>query len=452
MLTLSVRSFLNKGRSFFISNKTFGILIFFLFFGNLQLSGGSEKKESPTTFPSRMIQQFVEWVKVDLEKYQPHQPVEQIESASPLTKANLLLAPCPGGSGVIGGTVFHDFNYNGLNDQSGGGIAGITVYLFGCTDTGEGETIENVSTDENGNYFFSGLTDGETYRVEFHIPEALNYLQSGFNGADSRTTVQFVNSPDCTTDLGLSNPIDYCEEDPFLAIPCYVNGDPLAEGSGSAEVEALVQFKTSYENSTPTPTLLATGAQIGASFGFISVDAVSIGEQNVKVSWETENEKGKGNYVVEHALDGENFEVIGRAMEGKGPVSTASYDMEETVSLGKNYFRIKYLDEEENVFFSEIVEIVILIPEGQSRNSLPSIIYPNPVHNQFVLDFTVPIQASTKVTISSIYGKILKEIVLEPGTVKQTFDIADYDSGVYEVSLQQRRKKLITYKLVKSKK
>jgi len=47
-----------------------------------------------------------------------------------------LQMPCPGGSGVIGGQVFQDFNYNGLDDQSGIGLAGIEVFLFTCGPTG----------------------------------------------------------------------------------------------------------------------------------------------------------------------------------------------------------------------------------------------------------------------------------------------------------------------------
>jgi len=179
----------------------------------------------------------------------------------------MTIAACPGGSGIIGGVAFQDFNYNGLDDQIGGGIAGIEVHIFGCDTDGNSEAISVMTTDADGTYFFSGLNDGETYRIEFVIPSSLNFLQSGFNGSDSRTTVQFVNSPSCEASIGLASPSDFCEADPFIAIPCYVNGDPLAANSGSAEEEALVSFRSSYEGSNPRPIVLATAAEIGATWG-----------------------------------------------------------------------------------------------------------------------------------------------------------------------------------------
>ena len=124
------------------------------------------------------------------------------------------------------------------------GIAGIEVYLYACGATGNSIVADNRTTDADGTYFFAGLTDGTTYRVEFIVPASMNFLQSGFNGTDSRTSVQFVNSPSCDANIGLASPSDFCEVDPSLAIPCYVNGDPLAAGSGSADEEALVLFKS----------------------------------------------------------------------------------------------------------------------------------------------------------------------------------------------------------------
>jgi len=189
------------------------------------------------------------------------------EVLSVTTEELVIAAPCPGGSGIIGGVAFQDFNYNGLDDQIGGGIAGIEVHIFGCDTAGNSESISVTTTDSDGTYFFSGLNDGETYRIEFIIPNSLNFLQSGFNGDDSRTTVQFVSSPSCEANIGLANPSDFCEADPFIAIPCYVNGDPLAANSGSADEEALVSFRSSYEGSNPRPMVLATAAEIGATWG-----------------------------------------------------------------------------------------------------------------------------------------------------------------------------------------
>jgi len=251
--TLGTSTFLNVfkiGRNYFFSpSPKFWIATFFLLVG-LPYQSFSNPLED-LNFPTKTVLSFNEKVKEELG----------------YNSSSFLLAPCTGGSGVIGGKAFKDFNYDGLDNQVGGGIAGIEVHIYGCDANGDSESVGSTTTDENGDYFVNGLTDGVDYRIEFIIPASMNFLQSGFNGADSRTTVQFITSPSCGANIGLSNPADFCEVDPSLAIPCYVNGDPLAAGSGSADEEALVLFKTSYEGRNPKPIKLANAQQIGATWG-----------------------------------------------------------------------------------------------------------------------------------------------------------------------------------------
>ena len=188
----------------------------------------------------------------------------------------------------------------------------------------------------------------------------------------------------------------------------------------------------------------------GESFGFIAVNAVSLGNLSVEITWETENEEMEGNYVILHSTDGENFDVFGPAMEGKGPIETAKYVMKESANFGKNYFQIKYIDLDGNEYFSELAEVVVFIDESTGRTSIPAIIYPNPSHDEFTLDFARPIDALITVTITDIDGVVMNQVVLEPGTPKKTFNVLAYDAGVYHVTLTQRRKKLKTYRIVKA--
>lgn len=77
--------------------------------------------------------------------------------------------------GSIAGSVFHDVNANGSRDAGEPGIASVEVELSGPTDT------VPVMTDDNGDYAFSGLAEGEyTVRAD----EAAGYLD-GFEVAGS---------------------------------------------------------------------------------------------------------------------------------------------------------------------------------------------------------------------------------------------------------------------------
>ena len=164
--------------------------------------------------------------------------------------------PCPGGSGVIGGNVFTDFDFNGLDDESGAGIEAVEVYLFESTGTMNASSlITSTTTDSNGDYFFTGLTDGSRYRVEFVIPSSIEYLKPSPNGSDSRTTVQYPTSPDCSVDLGLACPTDFCGEDSEVNFftPCYIAGDPLAGGnSGTGPGIVAAAYNASGTNTNTT--------------------------------------------------------------------------------------------------------------------------------------------------------------------------------------------------------
>lgn len=86
---------------------------------------------------------------------------------------------------TIGSTVFSDIDGNGILDAGEPGISGVTVKLYsdavtiGIIDGGDA-VIATLTTDANGIYLFTGLSDGN-YIVSIEIPPA------GYNytGADS---------------------------------------------------------------------------------------------------------------------------------------------------------------------------------------------------------------------------------------------------------------------------
>ncbi len=135
----------------------------------------------------------------------------------------------------IGGTVFEDWNYDGVMNQSDTvGVQGITVYLYDC----DNNLVETTYTDAFGNYRFENLTSGQDYRVEFSLPENIACWACPTNaGADNGTTVQFVQPGECAS-LGIASPDSYCQADPQLVTVCYVKGD-ASTATGGAVVSAL---------------------------------------------------------------------------------------------------------------------------------------------------------------------------------------------------------------------
>ena len=176
-------------------------------------------------------------------------------------------AACPPttcASDQTGGTVFNDYDADGVKDVGEtNGRPGATVTAYDC----DGVAIATAVTDAYGIFAFSGLTLADyPIRVEFS-----NYGTGTQNGADGRTNVQFVDAPDCHVDLGVLDPNDYCQTNPMLFVPCFVNGDPLLGGTAGT-ADAAVMFP--YENTGIAgqsgylaPSHVATASQVGTLWG-----------------------------------------------------------------------------------------------------------------------------------------------------------------------------------------
>ncbi|WP_158549995.1 SdrD B-like domain-containing protein [Runella aurantiaca] len=166
----------------------------------------------------------------------------------------------------LGGTVFYDYNADGQKDAGESlGLPNVVVKAFDC----DGNLVGTTTTDAYGKYVFTAISAANyPLRVEFSSLPAL-YGQGTMNGADGRTTTQFINAPDCNVDLGVLNPVDYCESNPMLSIPCYVYGDPLPAGSVSGTRDAVVGFDYNLSGLTnmAAMTHIATASQVGTVWG-----------------------------------------------------------------------------------------------------------------------------------------------------------------------------------------
>lgn len=163
--------------------------------------------------------------------------------------------PCTAGANEIRGTVFEDFNYNGIyNSSEFLGVAGVVVTAYDSLDNSF-----NTVTSTTGTYVLDGLIASRTYRVEFTFPDSVNWAESTFFQGDNGTTVQFVQPGNCAN-LGVANPTDYCETlNPSIIISCFETGNAVYGATGN-ENKSIVSLP--YNSSGPTVTGISEVAQI----------------------------------------------------------------------------------------------------------------------------------------------------------------------------------------------
>jgi len=143
------------------------------------------------------------------------------------------------------------------------GMAGVKVIatkpdgsLLTVSYTGGGTT-----TDNTGDYTVSGGSLGQI-RLEFILPDTYTFASLGATGG---TTVMFPST--ATQNLAANYPADYCQSDPFLVTPCYVNARPDAT---QTHTDVLVKYPYSADeslNQSVTETALADAQEIGSTWG-----------------------------------------------------------------------------------------------------------------------------------------------------------------------------------------
>ena len=191
-------------------------------------------------------------------------------------------------AGNITGTVFQDFNANGIYDTSGGTtanptavdvvVAGVTVTAYDSTGAPRGSAVTNAS----GAYTLAATGTGP-YRIEFTTlpigfqPSARSVDSITGNNADQAgSAVQFVaDGNTANINLAVSRARDYCQNNPEICATTYSFGTqndpaiftvPFNAGStrttgGRLDPNGVNDFANG------TRTQYSTSAQTGTTYG-----------------------------------------------------------------------------------------------------------------------------------------------------------------------------------------
>ncbi len=161
---------------------------------------------------------------------------------------------CPSDS--LGGTVWIDYNANGVEDTyEQGRVEDVAVSVYDC----DGNLVATDTTDGNGVWFVDPMGITFPVRVEFsNIPSSTYWT---LQGMDSETSVQFIDMPRCDVDVALEDGSRYCESNPTMITPCYVEDN-------NPNADVIVSF--SYENVGTAPqdkTTVSESQQAGSLWG-----------------------------------------------------------------------------------------------------------------------------------------------------------------------------------------
>lgn len=148
-----------------------------------------------------------------------------------------------------------------------------------------------------------------------------------------------------------------------------------------------------------------------------------------KLWWQTQNETGIKEYVIERSADGRNnFKLVGSIQyAGNGTENRYLYNDEKPLQ-GNNYYRLKIITNNGGTGYSNIVRI---------KSSLSAVyIYPNPAQEQITVDLRNKPQSSYTIRLYSSSGLQVYNQVINSTSMRQVvISRNSLNTGVYLVTV-----------------
>lgn len=148
----------------------------------------------------------------------------------------------------------------------------------------------------------------------------------------------------------------------------------------------------------------------------------------IVLDWTTANEMNVSHFEIEHSLDGQSFEVIGREKAVNVPSSVNEYTfMHEDPSMKRNYYRIKELDFDGAYMYTNVLRVESPYHQFQFNY------YPNPVSDYLTIEANEALESAQIKVISSIGKILLQSTITNIKGSKLQLDVSELTPGVYHV-------------------
>jgi uncharacterized repeat protein (TIGR01451 family) len=163
---------------------------------------------------------------------------------------------------TVTGTVFRDYDGDGIQDSTEPGIPGITITGYDSTGTSVSTTTSTAAA-TIGQYTLNYVGAATELRVEVtNLP--IGY-QAGFAATPTSdaSIVRFVATGNNVANFGIMIPRDFCQN-PQIVTSCFIPSD-----NSISNTNAIVYFDyfANARNGAFTETSLALGNQVGTTYG-----------------------------------------------------------------------------------------------------------------------------------------------------------------------------------------
>jgi photosystem II stability/assembly factor-like uncharacterized protein len=159
--------------------------------------------------------------------------------------------------------------------------------------------------------------------------------------------------------------------------------------------------------------------------------ATNVVDESVVLKWTTATETNNQGFEVQSSTDGLSFNNIGFVPGFGTTTEPKSYSyIDQSVTSGKYYYRLKQVDYDGSFAFSGVVEAEVSLPTEFSLEQN----YPNPFNPATTIEFSLPFEARVTINIYNLIGENVAEVAsgnFAAGSHKVDFNANTLTSGIY---------------------
>jgi hypothetical protein len=208
-----------------------------------------------------------------------------------------------------------------------------------------------------------------------------------------------------------------------------IGGGWYFELSSADITDYSTPFYQQSVNGTPLPIQLA------------SFTAMPISQNAVRLDWSTVSETSNFGFEVQRSqANPNNYQTLsGSFIPGHGTTNEPHHYTytDNTVSVGRWYYRLKQIDFDATFHYSDGVQVDVLT--SVNEKPLPTVFaleqnYPNPFNPATVIDFALPRESHVRLEVYNVLGQKVATLVDETrqvGYYSERFDGRGFASGLY---------------------
>lgn len=349
---------------------------------------------------------------------------------------------------IAGATTSDNFHLCSPSQPSRSGSSDIFIIRFSYNEVlryasyfggSDGDGTNGLASDSDGNIYLAGSTmsrDFPVFNAVFPIlmdPITTSVPYDGFlTKMDSSGTVYWSTylggtDDDRVTGLSCAQSLNiYCVgETMSMDFPIY-NGlkDTLSYSPNESLKRDL--FITCFDQTGAIPIVL-------------SAISASCQSGEVTLQWKTMQEDNAYGFTVERSLSqGREWNERGfiASREVLGMENTYSWqDRDPGTGVETRWYRLRMIDNDGTSTYSPVIKVEC----SQVANLAFDVIYPNPVHDEAVLNITMPSGERGEIVVRDINGRECKILHISTlpsaSTTSYLFPVSDLRPGLYFVTL-----------------